>query len=107
MTKRDSVGYWKVLDKVRDLSPTVQKKIYRELSEYIEFLEFKNTTKKTKKVANPELSQEQKKELLRRLDHAKSHPEKLLSAQEMKSRWSRKIGIISFTMFLSHLLCLL
>ncbi len=93
MTSRNPEGYVRVLDRIKDLSPAVQKKIQKELLDYIDFLEFKYTPKKVKPAANLELSPEQKKELLRRLEHAKKYPEKLISAQEMKSKWSRKLGI--------------
>ncbi|MBP6740720.1 MAG: hypothetical protein KA146_12060 [Leptospiraceae bacterium] len=95
MTSRDKypTSHIRVLDRIKDLSPALQKKIQKELLEYIDFLEFKYTPKKSKKAANPELSQEQRKELLRRLEHAKKYPEKLITAQEMKSKWGRKLGI--------------
>ncbi len=93
MTSRNPEGYVRVMDRIKDLSPTVQKKIQKELLEYIDFLEFKYTPKKREPAANPELSPEQKKELLRRLEHAKKYPEKLITAQEMKFKWGRKLGI--------------
>jgi hypothetical protein len=91
--EKDPANYARVLDRIKDLSPAVQKKIQKELLEYIDFLEFKYTPKKSKRAANPELSPEQRKELLRRLEHAKKYPEKLISAQEMKFKWGRKLGI--------------
>ena len=95
MTSRDKdpASHFRVMDRIKDLSPALQKKIQKELLEYIDFLEFKYTPKKSKKAANPELSQGQRKELLRRLEHAKKYPEKLISAQEMKFKWGRKLGI--------------
>jgi hypothetical protein len=92
MTSRNPEGYVRVLDRIKDLSPAVQKKIQKELLEYIDFLEFKYTPKKREPAANPELSPEQKKELLRRLEHAKKYPEKLISWGTMISNLEKKVG---------------
>ncbi|MBP7284519.1 MAG: hypothetical protein KBA66_23240 [Leptospiraceae bacterium] len=92
MTSRNSAGYLKILDRIKDLSPSVQKKIQKELLEYIDFLEFKYTPKKSKPVANPELSSEQRKELLRRIEHAKRHPETLVTWKTMISNLEKKVG---------------
>ena len=92
MTSRNPEGYLRVLDRIKDLSPTVQKKIQKELLEYIDFLEFKYTPKKSKRAANPELSPEQRKELLRRLEHAKKYPEKLITWGAMISNLEKKVG---------------
>ncbi len=92
MTSRNPEGYVRVLDRIKDLSPSVQKKIQKELLEYIDFPEFKYSPKKSKKKANPELSPEQEKELLRRLEHAKKYPEKLITWGIMISNLEKKVG---------------
>lgn len=89
--KKVSVSYSKVLDKIEDLSPDVQKKICDELIEYIDFLQFKYTSKKVEP-DTIELSLEQKKELKRRVDNAKRHPERLITWGTLISNLEKKFG---------------